>query len=161
MKQSHLYHGKLIDKTIKLNKSMIDMLEYYNPDRNIAITLNVDKCILIYPAQRWKVIETRLLEIPNAVGEMMLFQRHLLGHMFEGTFDKAGVVKLPDYLIERAGIDKDISILEMNNKIEIWDKKEFEKEIELLDGKKRYKLYGFFNDVLDIQHKETISKIIN
>lgn len=146
MKQSHLYHSKIIGNKVKLNESMIEHLEYHNPDRNIVLTLGLEKCILIYPARRWKVIEARLLKMPTLCYEVRLLQRVLLCHMHKGYIAKSGVIELPNVLIKSAELYENISILEMNNKIEIWNKDNFENEIELVDGKKRYKLYRFINE---------------
>ena len=57
--------------------------------------------------------------------------RSLTGNASDIDLDKSGRVKIPDYLLERAHIQKDVTIVGLGSVIEVWATEEWEKEQSL------------------------------
>ena len=57
--------------------------------------------------------------------------RYLFSAATEVTFDSLGRITIPDYLVDYAKLEKEVVILGVLNRVEIWSKKKF----TLLDKK--------------------------
>lgn len=93
------------------------------------VTRGLDNCIFIYPETEWNAIIKKYKELPN-VKEARNFMRFFLSGASECELDKQGRVKLPTPLINYANLTKDCIIIGVNDRLEIWDKDNFEKFIE-------------------------------
>lgn len=93
------------------------------------VTRGLDNCIFIYPENEWNTIIKKYKELPN-VKEARNFMRFFLSGASECELDKQGRVKLPTPLIKHANLSKDCIIIGVNDRLEIWDKENFEKFIE-------------------------------
>jgi len=85
-------------------------------------TKGLEKCLFVYPKQEWKVIEGKLKQLPLAKAEARAFVRFFFSGAAELECDKQGRVLIPANLREYAALDKDIVIIGVLNRIEIWDK---------------------------------------
>lgn len=84
------------------------------------ITKGVDGCLLIYPMEEWENFVLDLKKLPsNREGRML--QRYFLASAIETEFDKQGRALLPQNLREHANINKNVLLVGLMNKIEIWD----------------------------------------
>lgn len=84
------------------------------------ITKGVDGCLLIYPMEEWENFVLDLKKLPsNKEGRML--QRYFLASAIETEFDKQGRALLPQNLREHANINKNVLLVGLMNKIEIWD----------------------------------------
>ncbi|QQS34929.1 MAG: division/cell wall cluster transcriptional repressor MraZ [Ignavibacteriales bacterium] len=94
-----------------------------SPEANdsFVITQGTGTCIDIYPLNEWQQIEERLLKLNSFTPDDSLFIRMMLQHATEDTMDSQSRILIPQPLIEYAKIDKDVLILGVLKKIEIWN----------------------------------------
>jgi len=85
-------------------------------------TKGLDRCLFIYPQEEWSVLEEKLKKLPLAKPEARAFVRFFFSGAAELEFDKQGRVLLPNNLREYAGLGKDITVVGVSNRIEIWDR---------------------------------------
>lgn len=85
-------------------------------------TKGLEKCLFVYPKQEWSTIENKLKQLPLAKAEARAFVRFFFSGAAELECDKQGRVLVPANLREYAALDKDIVIIGVLNRIEIWDK---------------------------------------
>jgi MraZ protein len=85
-------------------------------------TKGLDKCLFIYPRDEWAILEDKLKKLPIGKPEARAFVRFFFAGAAELEYDKQGRVLLPNNLREYAGLDKDVVVLGVSNRIEIWDK---------------------------------------
>jgi len=85
-------------------------------------TKGLDRCLFIYPQEEWSVLEEKLKKLPLAKPEARAFVRFFFSGAAELEFDKQGRVLLPTNLREYAGLGKDITVVGVSNRIEIWDR---------------------------------------
>ena len=89
------------------------------------ITRGLDRFLLVYPENEWKKLEDQLKSLPMSKGGDI--QRFFFHNTEKVSFDKQGRVVLPSHLREYAGIDKDIVIAGVSNRLEIWDAAKYDK----------------------------------
>lgn len=94
-----------------------------SPDANdsFVMTQGTGTCIDLYPLNEWQQIEEQLLKLNSFVPDDSLFIRMMLQHAAEDTMDSQSRILIPQPLIEYAKIDKDVLILGVLKKIEIWN----------------------------------------
>ena len=89
----------------------------------------MDSCIYVYPLSQWKKIEDSLREISSLSKIHRTFVRSTARYASSSTYDKQGRITLTPSLIEYAKIEKEVLIIGMVNKMEIWNPKQL-KETE-------------------------------
>ena len=92
-----------------------------------VITRGLDSCIWIYPLIRWKQIEKDLRSLSSLSKIHRAFVRNTARYATPSTYDKQGRIKLTPSLIEYSFLNKEILIIGMVNKIEIWDPNQLSK----------------------------------
>ncbi|MCX7780029.1 MAG: division/cell wall cluster transcriptional repressor MraZ [Negativicutes bacterium] len=90
-------------------------------DRFIA-TKGLDNCLFVYTKEEWAILENKLKQLPLAKPEARAFVRFFFAGAAELEFDKQGRVLIPGSLREYAKLDKDVVVLGVSNRIEIWSK---------------------------------------
>ncbi len=90
-------------------------------DGHLVITVDADRCLLLYPLGEWELIEDRLASLPNLNRQTRRLQRLLIGHATECDMDGSGRILLPQPLREFAGISRRSVMIGQGNKFELWD----------------------------------------
>ncbi|MCE5286846.1 MAG: division/cell wall cluster transcriptional repressor MraZ [Pelosinus sp.] len=86
-------------------------------------TKGLDNCLFVYCKDEWAILENKLKQLPLAKAEARAFVRFFFSGAAELECDKQGRVLLPNNLREYAKLDKDVVVLGVSNRIEIWNKK--------------------------------------
>ena len=86
-----------------------------------VITRGLDPCIWVYPLEQWKDIENNLRNLSSVKNIHRTFVRDTARYASPSTYDKQGRITLTPSLTEYAGLEKDVLIIGMINKIEIWN----------------------------------------
>ncbi len=92
-------------------------------DGHLVVTVDVDRCLLIYPLPEWEVLERRLAALPNLDRQARRLQRLLIGHATECDLDRHFRILLPAPLREFAGLEKAVVMIGQGNKFELWDER--------------------------------------
>jgi MraZ protein len=88
----------------------------------LVVTIDRGYYLLLYPLPTWDEIETKLLHLPSLHPQVRELQRLLVGHATEVNMDSHGRVLLPPALREFARLERDVVLLGLMNKFELWDK---------------------------------------
>lgn len=91
-----------------------------------VITRGLDNCLVLYPLKEWQKVVKKLQTLPASKGDARGFVRVLLSGAVKVRFDKLGRILLPDYLKNYAGIKKQVAIIGLGNRIELWAYKQWE-----------------------------------
>ena len=86
-----------------------------------VITRGLDPCIWVYPLEQWKEIENNLRNLSSVKNIHRTFVRDTARYASPSTYDKQGRITLTPSLTEYAVLEKDVLIIGMINKIEIWN----------------------------------------
>lgn len=92
-----------------------------NYDERLIIT-NFDNCLWAYPVLEWQSIETKVAALPQFKKEVKALQRVFISAAVECPIDKQGRILLPPTLRDYADLKKDIVLVGMTKRIEIWSK---------------------------------------
>ena len=94
--------------------------------RRTVITKGLDSCLFMYPLKEWKELAPKISNMPLAQSDARGFARFMLAGAMEVEFDSLGRILVPDYLKEYASLKKEVVIVGVYNRIEVWDKKLWE-----------------------------------
>ncbi len=97
----------------------------------MVITLESAQCLLIYPEHEWHHVREKVQNLPNSVHPLVKsYQRLVLGYAESLEIDKAGRVLLPATLKTMAKLDREVVLVGMGNRFELWDKDNWQQETE-------------------------------
>ena len=88
---------------------------------SFVVTLGLDGCLFAYPMNEWEGFIEKLKELPGTKEARML-QRHFLANAAPCELDKQGRILLPPVLREYADLQKDVVLVGVLSRVEIWDK---------------------------------------
>lgn len=94
-------------------------------DERLIIT-NFDNCLWCYPVSEWQMVEAKVASLPQFKDEVKALQRVFISAAVETPIDKAGRVLVPPTLRDYAGIEKNVILVGMTSRIEIWSKERWE-----------------------------------
>lgn len=102
--------------------------KHVSPESNdtFIMTQGTDKCIDVYPLDQWNILEAKLLKLNLFNPEHARFSRLLLQNAFDDTLDSQSRILIPQNLLMYAGITKDVLILGVSTKIELWNPSVYE-----------------------------------
>ncbi len=87
----------------------------------LVITVDKDRCLLIYPKPTWLDIEEKLRSLPSFDEAARNLQRLYIGNAHEIDMDGQGRILLPQELRKFANLEKKIALVGQINKFELWD----------------------------------------
>jgi MraZ protein len=87
----------------------------------LVITVDTDRCLLLYPAPEWAEIEAKLEALPSFNKAARTLQRLYIGHAHEVEMDGQGRILLPPELRKFANLDKRVALVGQGKKFELWD----------------------------------------
>jgi MraZ protein len=90
------------------------------------INRGFEKCLALYPKPSWDPIFERISKLNDFDTNVREFRRYFLNGATEVELDSANRLNLPKNLAAYAGLEKDIVLVSAVNKLEIWDKKNYE-----------------------------------
>jgi MraZ protein len=87
----------------------------------IVVTRGLDKCLFVYPMKTWEDLANKLGNLPVGESNTRSFIRLMLAGAVDVEVDAQGRVLIPDYLKKYAGLEKNVVIAGLFNRLEIWD----------------------------------------
>jgi MraZ protein len=106
------------------------IFDHYNTKLFAANAL-FDRCLHIYPQEEWSRLEEKVRSLPKMDRDVKLFKRKVIASATECELDKQGRILIPAALREDADINGDIVIVGQIEKIELWNKKEWDAVTDL------------------------------
>ncbi|MDO5041130.1 MAG: division/cell wall cluster transcriptional repressor MraZ [Peptoniphilus sp.] len=91
-----------------------------------VMTKGLDHCLFVYPMEEWKKITDKIKELPMTSGPVRSFVRTFFSGAQDQILDKQGRVIIPQNLRDHANIDKDVVIIGLNTRVEIWAVEEWD-----------------------------------
>ena len=115
------YHNSLDTKNrLNIPAKFRKVLDPVN-DRTFVITRGLDKCLVLYPLEDWSKVEEQLSKLSSIRGRHRSFVRSVTRYATSVQYDGQGRIQIPDSLLGYSGIKKDVAVIGMINKIELWD----------------------------------------
>ncbi len=86
------------------------------------ITRGLDKCLFMFAEEEWRSQENKFKTMSFTKQQSRIFNRLLFSGAVEIGSDKQGRILVPQYLKDFAGIKRDVMIIGVSNRIEVWAK---------------------------------------
>ncbi len=86
------------------------------------ITKGLDNCLSVYSAEEWEKFQINLNSNRQAKKDFRRIQRFFMSSAYECTLDKQGRILISQTLRDYAGIDKEVAVIGVTNRVEIWDR---------------------------------------
>ena len=93
---------------------------------NIVITRGLDGCLFGYNEKVWEKMMENLSTLPYTKSDVRKFTRFMTSGAITLEFDKQGRVNIPNYLCDYANLLKEVVIVGVINRVEIWSKEKWE-----------------------------------
>ncbi|RKY31938.1 MAG: cell division/cell wall cluster transcriptional repressor MraZ [Candidatus Omnitrophota bacterium] len=90
------------------------------------VTRGLDKCLFMLSEEEWRIQENKLKALPFTKQQSRTFNRLYFSGAVEVIPDKQGRILLPQYLKDFAQIKREVVIVGVSNRIEIWSKNNWE-----------------------------------
>ncbi len=91
------------------------------------ITKGLDGCLFLYSKEAWERLTARLRELSVTQADTRAFERYLFGGATQVGFDKLGRIKIPEYLLSYAGMKKEVILVGILERIEIWNQQRWDR----------------------------------
>jgi MraZ protein len=91
-----------------------------------VLTRGLDRSLFLYPLSEWKTIEEKMKTLSTTQADARAFVRLFFSGAVECEPDKQGRISIPPHLREHAGIQRDLYILGVSTRIEIWAREVWE-----------------------------------
>ncbi|MFY9175656.1 MAG: division/cell wall cluster transcriptional repressor MraZ [Peptococcia bacterium] len=89
---------------------------------SFMLTKGLDGCLFVYPQAEWRNLENKLKNLPFTNKDARAFARFFFSGASECETDKQGRILLASNLREYAQINKDVVIIGVGTRLEIWSK---------------------------------------
>lgn len=89
---------------------------------SFIVTKGLDNCLFVYSKEEWQTFETKLKTLPLTNVNARNFIRFFFSGATECEIDKQGRINIPQNLREYADLKKDVTIIGVSTRVEIWDK---------------------------------------
>ena len=90
------------------------------------ITRGLDKCLFMFSEEEWRSQENKFRSMPFTKQQARTFNRLYFSGAVEVVPDKQGRILLPQYLKDFAEIKKEVIIVGVSNRIEIWSRSKWQ-----------------------------------
>lgn len=87
-----------------------------------VVTKGLDGCLFVYPNSEWQSIEEKFRNISMTSKDARKFSRFFFAGAASCELDKQGRILLPSVLREYADLEKDVVLVGVLSRIEIWSK---------------------------------------
>ena len=91
-----------------------------------VVTKGLDNCLFVYENSEWAKLEEKLRTLPLTNTAARKFSRFLLAGATTCEVDKQGRVLIPSVLREFAGLNKEVVLVGVLNRIEIWSRERWQ-----------------------------------
>jgi MraZ protein len=97
---------------------------------NVKMTRGLDRCIWVYPASNFDIVEKRMLKLDMFDPDVQNFQNAYFTTARDEVIDKAGRILIPKFLVDHAQIDKEVVIVGGLIRLQIWSLDNWNKKVE-------------------------------
>jgi transcriptional regulator MraZ len=100
-----------------------------------VLTRGLDACVEAYPAEDWQqLVKSRLAGLNPLSRETRVLERFYFTGAVEAKPDKQGRVMLPPALLEHAGLGREVVVVGMRDRLEIWDRNAWRAQLKEVMG---------------------------
>ena len=99
-------------------------------EEGVYLTLGQDGCLLAFPREEWQVRKDEVRSLVISDPRNRAYARVFFGSAERVDLDGQGRLVLPRKLREHAGLGKEITVVGVADRLEIWDRDAWESYLE-------------------------------
>ena len=99
---------------------------------SVMIT-RMDRCLFAYTHDQWNKLEQKILHLPEKSESMRRFQRVFIGAAHDCKCDAQGRVLIPPFLKQYSELEKEIVLVGVLDRFEIWSRENWDSENGLME----------------------------
>ncbi len=122
----------------KDNKGRVFIPSNFREDliRGTVIAKGFDeKCLFLFSKENWGKLQEKILSGPIARKNTQVFSRWFFSSAVEAEIDPQGRIKIPQSLSDHADLVKDVVLVGVSERIEIWSKENWEEYYNQAESK--------------------------
>jgi MraZ protein len=89
--------------------------------RGAVVTRGLDSSLFLLPVEEWGKFAATIAHLPLGQSNARAFARLMLAGAMDVALDKQGRCVIPEYLRQYAELKKEVVLVGMNTRVEIWD----------------------------------------
>lgn len=97
-------------------------------DEKLVLMKHYDRCLVAYPVEEWAKLDEKISALPASDPMVTRFLRNFYSSAKVCELDGQGRVLVPPALKAYAGLTREVIIIGLSNKMEIWDLPTWKKE---------------------------------
>ena len=86
------------------------------------VTRGFEKCRFMFAEQEWRRLEEKFRQLPFTKSVARSLSRNFYSGACDSECDKQGRILIPKRLLDYAGLQKEVIIIGVSKRIEVWDK---------------------------------------
>ncbi|MBS3899462.1 MAG: division/cell wall cluster transcriptional repressor MraZ [Dethiobacter sp.] len=87
---------------------------------SFIVTRGLESCLFVYPLREWHLLTEKLKALPFTRADARAFMRFFFSGAVNCELDKQGRILIPNNLREHAKLIKDVMVIGVSNRVEIW-----------------------------------------
>ena len=91
-----------------------------------VVTRGLDQSLFLYPRAQWAILAEKLAQLPLGQADTRAFARLMLAGAMEVEPDSSGRILLPEYLRTYAHLVKEMVVVGLYDRLELWDANSWE-----------------------------------
>lgn len=96
----------------------------------LVITLGLDQCLFLFTPDKWDQIVSRIQEVSFTTERAKFLARTIASHAEDVDLDSQSRILVPQPLIQKANLGKEVLFVGVLNRIEIWQPEAFDKYLQ-------------------------------
>ncbi len=104
-------------------KGRVVLPSRFRPDlaKGCFITKGQDRCLFVFTPRQWEQEVERIRTLPRTDRRLRNYARVFFAGAIDQKLDKQGRIQVPATLREYAGLEKDVFVVGVVERVEIWD----------------------------------------
>ncbi len=91
------------------------------------ITVGLEGCLAVYSIEQWENFIGKLKKLHSNKKDVRRYLRIIFSNASESQLDKQGRMSIPQELLAEARIEKEVRIIKLPDRIELWNPESFKK----------------------------------
>jgi len=112
-----------------------EVIEKSSNPTKVFITLGLDECLFLFSADQWERVVASFSSMPFTDEATRDFNRLFFHGTVDADLDAQGRILIPENLKVHAGLAKNVTLIGVNQYIELWDRDKWAQRKAKLSGK--------------------------
>lgn len=121
------YDHRLDNKNrLSVPRKFREVLKSTEDVQGFFVTRGLDTCLFLYTASQWNEAKANLKDKPFTGLAVRRFQRLFFGNASFCELDKQGRILIPEKLREVAQLEKNVTVVGVDSRVEVWSRSRWE-----------------------------------